>query len=98
MGSQRAEHNLMAKEQQQPQMCVFFFSKKRRKQIMTVNHYSQLETIMICVHSSQKSQCYILGTNGHETPDQVSGRTLIQYTHQLALYCQLLEKSKGPAQ
>ena len=53
---------------------------------MTVNHYSQLETIMICVHSSQKGQCYILGINGHETPDKVSGRTRVQYMYQLALY------------
>ena len=65
---------------------------------MTVNHYSQLETIMISVHSSQKGQCYILGTNGHETPDNVSGRTLVQYTYQLALYYQLPKMSKGPAQ
>ena len=73
----------------------FLLSKKRRKQIMTVNHYSQLETIMICVYSSQKGQCYILGTNGHETPDKVSGRTLVQYMYQLALYYPLPKKSKG---
>lgn len=64
---------------------------------MAVNYYSQLETIMISVHSSQKGQCHILGTNGHETPDNVSEGTA-QYTYQLALYYQLPKMSKVPAQ
>lgn len=55
-----------------------------------------LRPIIICVHCSQKGQCHILGTDGHETADNVSRRKLFTVCTCLLFTYRCWRREKDP--